>query len=124
MRTKRGFTQVRGHCVENSSKKDQIYPEELEKIAEEYFGKLKGSPRNDDLNYPQGNKFDHLIRGWTKYWNEVLKPSESLDPDLVKALIATESSFKITEENYAGKKSRSSKGFNASYRLDHRNTER
>jgi len=29
----------------------------------------------------------------TQYWNEVLLPKERLDPDLVKALIATESAF-------------------------------
>jgi hypothetical protein len=28
-----------------------------------------------------------------KYWNEVLKPETPLDPNLVKALIATESAF-------------------------------
>lgn len=41
----------------------------------------------------RGNIYDHYIQGWTQYWNDVLKPFESLDPDIVKALIASESSF-------------------------------
>ena len=36
---------------------------------------------------------DHLIAGWTQYWNEVFNPKQPLDPNLVKALIASESSF-------------------------------
>lgn len=42
---------------------------------------------------PAGSEFDSLIRGWTQYWNDVLKSREPLDPDLVKALIASESGF-------------------------------
>lgn len=34
-----------------------------------------------------------MIRGWTRYWNDIFKPAEPLDPGLVKALIATESGF-------------------------------
>ncbi len=34
-----------------------------------------------------------MIRGWTQYWNDVLKPIDPLDPDVVKALIASESGF-------------------------------
>ena len=45
------------------------------------------------MGFANGNSYDELIRGWTKYWNEVFNPTEQLDPDLVKALIASESSF-------------------------------
>jgi len=38
--------------------------------------------------------YDDLIAGWTKYWNDVLKPEEKLHPNVVKALIASESSFR------------------------------
>lgn len=40
------------------------------------------------------NKYDDLIRGWTKYWNDIFSSKDPLDPNLVKALIATESEFK------------------------------
>lgn len=36
------------------------------------------------------------VRGWSKYWNEVFQPAVPLDPDLVKALIASESGFNPT----------------------------
>jgi hypothetical protein len=95
MRTKTGgITTRHGHCADNPSKKDQIYSDELEYIADKYFDALSGPPSNRTLNYPQGNKFNKYIRGWCKYWNEVFNLKNKLDPDLVKALIATESSFK------------------------------
>lgn len=82
----------KGTCAENFSRKDQIYTEELVLIARR-FSDLKGPPSSDDLGYKYGNNYDELIRGWTKFWNETLRPSVPLDPNLVKALIATESSF-------------------------------
>jgi len=45
--------------------------------------------------YIGADNFDPFIRGWVKYWNDIFKPDEQLDPDLVKALIATESSFRL-----------------------------
>ncbi|MBN1114934.1 MAG: lytic transglycosylase domain-containing protein [Oligoflexia bacterium] len=97
MHTKSGkVTTRRGHCAKNPSKKDQIYTDELNYIADRYFEKLSGPPAKKALNYPQGNKFDKYIRGWCKYWNDIFKPEELLDPDLVKALIATESGFRAT----------------------------
>ena len=103
-----GYTDVEGHCRHNRSKKDEIYKDELDKIANEYFDNLRGKPFPCDLGFNKtktynGNSYDKLIRGWTKYWNEVLKPNEPLDPDLVKALIASESSFNKDSKNPAGK---------------------
>ena len=40
--------------------------------------------------------YDALIVGWTNHWNAVFKPKEALEPNLVKALIASESSFNPT----------------------------
>jgi hypothetical protein len=52
-------------------------------------------PCANELNFRGiGNSFDPLIAGWVQYWNEVLSPPTALDPNLVKALIASESSFK------------------------------
>jgi hypothetical protein len=95
-----GFTEVEGHCRINPSGKDQIYPIEIDRIAKENFSKLK-----DPIGkYPKlfrerydGNAFDSIIVGWTKYWNKVLKPKEPLSPNFVKALIASESSFNPDE---------------------------
>ncbi len=67
--------------------------DEIHEIAKRNFSELSGPPKADDLDFSNGNKYDALIRGWTKYWNDVLKPKTPLDPNLVKALIASESSF-------------------------------
>lgn len=88
-----GITEVEGHCRQNRSRKDQFHIDEIGKIAQTIFWNLKGAPKADTLKFKDGNKYDNLIRGWTKYWNEVFKPKDPLDPNLVKALIASESSF-------------------------------
>lgn len=83
-----------GHCRGNPSLKDSLYADEISEIFRENFEKLTGSPSPNNLGFKNGNDFDSPIRGWTKYWNEVFRPNEPLDPDLVKALIATESGFR------------------------------
>ncbi|MEQ1664204.1 MAG: transglycosylase SLT domain-containing protein, partial [Bdellovibrionales bacterium] len=90
-----GYTTTRGgHCHGNPSHKDSIYAVEIGEIASQNFSSLFGLPTPNALGFKNGNSYDDLIRGWTKYWNEVFNPKEPLDPDLVKALIATESGFK------------------------------
>lgn len=61
-------------------------------IADNYFSSLAGPPTAGKLPYENSDRYDMLIRGWTRYWNDVLQPRDLLDPDLVKALIGTESS--------------------------------
>ncbi|MBX9704033.1 MAG: transglycosylase SLT domain-containing protein [Silvanigrellaceae bacterium] len=84
----------RGHCAQNPSGKDVFYPEEINKISEQSFKNIEPKACPLELNYGAGgSKYDYLIAGWTKYWNEVFTLSDPLDPNFVKALIATESSF-------------------------------
>jgi soluble lytic murein transglycosylase-like protein len=72
----------------------------MQNIAETFFSSLTGPPSLDDFDFKsRGNQFDAMIRGWTKYWNEIFQPSELLDPDLVKTLIATESGFNPESDN-------------------------
>ena len=109
--TKNGTTKVIGYCRTNPSKKDQIYSEELKEIANLYFDSLDETPTPDHLGFPyKGNKYDALIAGWTKYWNEVLEPNEPLDPSLVKALIATESGFDREAKIKAGRRAGDARG--------------
>lgn len=85
-----------GHCARNPTGKDQLYPDEIHEIGAQNFSSLKEKPNSIDLGFTskyKGNQYDDLIAGWTKYWNEVLKPEVPLDPDVVKALIASESGF-------------------------------
>lgn len=92
-----------GHCRKNKKIKSEFYhSDELNLIAETYFKNLVSDksfmPIPDLLGFPNGNKYDLLIAGWTKFWNDVLKPEEPLTPDFVKALIATESSFYLPKD--------------------------
>lgn len=85
-----------GHCVLNPTGKDQLYPDEIQEMAEQNFSKVKEKPCPIDLGFTKkykGNQYDDLIAGWTKYWNDVFKPEIPLTPNVVKALIASESGF-------------------------------
>jgi hypothetical protein len=87
-------TTRRGHCAKNPSGKDQLYPDEISEITEQSFSNLKNKPCPSDLGFKiTGTQFDDFIAGWTQYWNAVLKSKVSLHPNIVKALIASESGF-------------------------------
>ncbi len=51
-------------------------------------------PTPYNLGFSNGNEFDLPIAGWTKFWNDIFQPKISLDPNLVKALVASESGFR------------------------------
>lgn len=87
------ISEVRWHCAHNPSGRDQLYPDEINEIASQHFSNLKDKPCPLTLDFSNGSKYDDLIAGWTQYWNDVLNPTEPLDPNFVKALIATESGF-------------------------------
>ncbi len=88
-----------GHCRKNPNGKEFYTADEFRKISALYFQGLANNPHSmpipDALDFPNGNKYDLLIGGWTKFWNEILKPDIPLTPDFAKALIATESSFMV-----------------------------
>ncbi|MEI8348334.1 MAG: transglycosylase SLT domain-containing protein, partial [Pseudomonadota bacterium] len=55
---------------------------------------------NNDLGFKDvGNQYNDLISGWVAYWNYALKPKNPLHPNDLKALIASESGFKINAQN-------------------------
>ena len=97
------YTTRDGHCATNPLRRkskitaDYLSSEEMQMIADKHFASLSGPPASGKLpEFVVGaDRFDHFIRGWTKYWNDIIQPEEPLDPDLVKALIATESSFEL-----------------------------
>ncbi len=99
-----GITTRHGHCRTNPSRKDQLYPDEIHEMANSHFGRLKKLPTPDKLGSSFGNHYDKIIAGWTKYWNDVLNPQELLDPNLVKALISTESDFSPKRKVLASKR--------------------
>ncbi len=83
------------HCREvGDTDQDILSLQEVREIAESQFGGLSGPPSAIDLGFSKsGVAYDALIRGWVQYWNDVFAPDPLLDPNLVKALIASESSF-------------------------------
>jgi hypothetical protein len=87
------------HCASNPLSKnkrqisDMLSFSELTIITKLNFSDLKGPPNAHVLKYPRADEFDAQIRGWVLYWNEVFEAKDLLDPNLVKALIASESSF-------------------------------
>ncbi len=96
-------TTRQGHCQSNPKRKSEFYTShELREIAEIHFENLMNAPETmpfpDSLGFPNGNKYDFLIAGWTKFWNEILKPQDPPTPDFIKALIATESSFNLVKD--------------------------
>lgn len=101
------ITTRHGHCSKNPSGKDQLYPDEILEITEQFFKNIKIKPCANDLGFKiKGTQFDDHIAGWTKYWNDVLKPKVLLNPNIVKALIASESGF--NPEMLANKKNSNS----------------
>jgi hypothetical protein len=96
-------TARQGHCHPNPKRKSEFYTsDELREIAEIHFKTLINTPEAmpipDSLGFPNGNKYDLLIAGWTKFWNEILKPEDPPTTDFIKALIATESSFELVKD--------------------------
>ena len=92
-----GHTIIRHeHCARNPSHKKVLSFDEIRDISEKNFSNLSGSPALATgllAEFDDANKYDVLIRGWVRYWNEIFQPKEPLDPNWVKALMATESSF-------------------------------
>ncbi len=94
----------KGSCVKNPSGRDVMYEDELHRIAGLHFQKLKSNVSKNNLGSNRENEFNSLIVGWTQYWNDVFKPTVPLDPDLVKALVMTESSFRPKKNNRLNEK--------------------
>jgi hypothetical protein len=74
--------------------------DEIRIITNKYFTNLPGPPTADVLiKFPKADNYDELIRGWVHYWNDIFDLEDPLNPNLIKALIATESSFNEKAEN-------------------------
>lgn len=99
---KGGVVTVKAHCAKNPSGMDRLTVDEIAEMTDRQFKNLKGALCSSNLGYANGSQFDSLILGWTQYWNEVLKPDEPLDPNVVKSLIASESSFKPKAKTKSG----------------------
>lgn len=87
---------VEAHCRKNlKSKKNFLYRSNLDYIYENFKNNYKYKKLKRIKGYPQDKgQYDELIQFWLKYWKNQGLIKEDIDPLLVKAIIAVESSFK------------------------------
>lgn len=73
---------------------------EIEKTVKNYNLRKIIFPKADKLEeYPNSDKYDDLIAIWTDYFNNKFPSDSLLDPDVVKALIGSESDFELDPKN-------------------------
>ena len=71
-------------------------PEEIESVFKSYDRKNLIYPTPKKLDeYPNADKYDEIIAVWTDYFNKKFSANPPLDPDMVKALISSESGFRV-----------------------------
>ncbi len=68
--------------------------EEIESVFKNYDRKSVIYPSKGKLKkYKDSDKYDEVMAVWTDYFNRKFNADPPIDPDVVKALIASESSF-------------------------------
>lgn len=91
------------HCAKNPPKRIIISRTQIQTIQKR-FASSNIVPKVGALKeFGRAAQYDNLVNGWVDYWNNELKSDDPLDPNLVKALIASESSFKQNTQISAGK---------------------
>ncbi len=68
--------------------------EDIKSILKNYDLKNLIYPNPSKLGFPNGNQYDQVIAIWTDYFNQKFSSFPPLHPNLVKALIASESGFR------------------------------
>lgn len=68
----------------------------IQKIYQEYSRKGIPYPGSDKLDLENADDFDEQIAVWTDYFNKIFKIDPPMDPDMIKALMDSESSFNTT----------------------------
>lgn len=71
----------------------------IEKTFKEYDKKKVLYPTKQKLDLPNEDKYNDYIAVWLDYFNKKLNLKTPLDPDMIKALIASESTFKPNAKN-------------------------
>lgn len=67
--------------------------EEIDSIFKSYDRKNIVYPAPKKLTLKNSDKYDEIISVWTDYFNKKFSTDPPLDPDIIKALIASESEF-------------------------------
>lgn len=70
--------------------------DEIESVFKSYDRKNMTWPTSGKLGkYKNADKYDELIAVWVDYFNKKFGANPPLDPDVIKALIASESGFRL-----------------------------
>ena len=67
---------------------------EIEEIFKNYDRKSITYPAQKKLSQPNSDKYDEIIAVWCDYFNKKFNSQPPLEPNVVKALIASESDFR------------------------------
>lgn len=86
---------VNAHCRKKpKAKKGFLYKSNLDYIYEHLKSNYKYKKLKKIKGYKQDKgQYDELVQFWPKYWKDAGLINEDVDPLLIKAIIATESSF-------------------------------
>jgi hypothetical protein len=74
---------------------------EVEEIFKNYDKKNIIYPTEKKLTQPNSDKYDEIIAVWCDYFNKKFGTNPSLEPNVVKALIASESDFRLDPKENA-----------------------
>lgn len=76
-----------------------LIDETFKKFLKDNHKKKIQYPAKAKLGLPDEDKYDDFIATWAAYFNQALNLKTHVDPDMVKALIASESTFKPNSVN-------------------------
>ena len=102
-KTKKGTTIVKSHCRKSPLRKEILNTDEILEMFKRNRDQITTLPKTSHIGFNNENRYDELIGLWTQFWNEIYQIKPPLDPNWVKALIATESSFnpkKVNKKSY------------------------
>ena len=90
---KSGVISVSAHCRVNPKEKEKLL--HASNIRHLYYNRLqKIYPKLPAIKGFKGfHKYDPMIQFWVKYWKDKKRLPKEVDPLLIKAMIAAESSF-------------------------------
>ena len=83
------------HCRKGRSKKEILNADEIHEISKRFKDEKLKMPKPYDFGVSsgRGNRYDLLIAGWVKYWNDIFNTKTNITVDFVKILIMSESTF-------------------------------
>lgn len=105
-----GISDVDGYCRSYKKNKDILFFDEIRLIEKTKLFNEALQPNPFKSKPDWGKEYDKKIAGWVRYWNETLELKNKIDPNLIKALIASESSFNPSAYTKNTPKSKQARG--------------